>query len=215
MNETTYENPSEEADVLLMELGKWMGRRDAFGQVAGRCSAAEIESLRRIHDGKLYQALNCTWEEFCAQYLRVSARTVERELAHLRRFGPAFFTVRQQVRLSAREFAAISGCISEQGVRVNGETVALNPESGEKVAEAVKTLLEQCEPPAPPAPFEVILRRIHAAAAALQCSPDELEPVQAEFVRLELGNLLIAISHWEMSILVPAVPGRVAAPIRQ
>jgi hypothetical protein len=44
MNEMTNagESAPVEPALPLLELGKWMGRRDAFGQVAGRCSAAEI-----------------------------------------------------------------------------------------------------------------------------------------------------------------------------
>jgi len=43
-------------------LGQWMGRREALGAMAGRCSAAEIECQRRIHNEKLYRGHASTLE---------------------------------------------------------------------------------------------------------------------------------------------------------
>ncbi len=40
--------------------------------MSGRCAAADIESLRRIRDGKLCRKLNCTWREYCARHLHVA-----------------------------------------------------------------------------------------------------------------------------------------------
>lgn len=194
-----------EAALPLIELGKWMGRRDAFGQVAGRCSAAEIESLRQIHDGKLYQRLNCTWEEFCTAHLRVRARTVDRELAYLRRFGPAFFTVRQLVRVSAREYAAIAGCITDQGLRVNGEVIALDPENSEEVAGAVKALLEQNRPveaAAVPADFDAAMQRFRTASETLRSFEDSLDRGRAHAVAKELMKLLAAAAGWGVEIRI-------------
>lgn len=189
----------------MIELGKWMGRRDAFGQVAGCCSAAEIESLRRIHDGKLYQSLNCTWQEFCAEHLKVTARTVDRELAHLRRFGPAFFAVRQFARISDREYAAIADCITEEGVRVNGELVALDPENSEQIAGAVRALLEQHQPaetPAAPATFDAAMQRFRAASEALRSCEEKLDRSQGRAVAKELTKLLSAAAGWGVELRI-------------
>ena len=207
MNEMTNQGEGAQADAALplIELGKWMGRRDAFGQVAGRCSAAEIESLRQIHDGKMYQRLNSTWDQFCARHLRVSARTVDRELAHLRRFGPVFFTVRQLARIGAREYAAIADCITEQGVRVNGEVIALDPENGEEVAGAGKALLEQHQPvetAAVPADFDAAMQRFRAASEALRSFADELDRGRARAVAKELLKLLSAAAGWGVEIRI-------------
>jgi hypothetical protein len=194
-----------EAALPLIELGKWMGRRDAFGQMAGRCSAAEIESLRRIHDGKLYQGLNCTWEQFCAEHLKVSARTVERELAHLRRFGPAFFTLRQLARISAREYAAIADCVSAQGVHVNGEVIGLDPENSDGVAGAVQALLEQKQPAgavAAPVTFDAAMQRFRTASESLRSFDKGLDTRRAKAVALELAKLLAAAAGWGVEIRI-------------
>ena len=207
MNEMTNrgEGAPVEAALPLIELGKWLGRHDAFGQMAARCSAAEIESLRQIHDGKLYQRLNYTWEEFCTQHLKVSARTVERELSNLRRFGPAYFTVRQLARISAREYAAIADRITEEGVRVNGGVIALDPENGEEVATAVKALLEQSAPAETPpasATFDSAMQRFRAASEALRSFEDELDASRARAVGMELAKLLSAAAVWGVEIRV-------------
>jgi len=182
-----------------------MGRRDAFGQMAGRASAAEIESLRQIHDGKLYQRLNCTWEQFCSQHLRVSARTVERELNHLRRFGPAFFTVRQLARITAREYSAIADSVDELGVRVNGEVIALRADNGAEVAAAVKALLEQNarpEPPAAPATFDAAMQRFKAASQALRSCEEALDASQTRDLGMEMAKLVAAAAGWGVTVRI-------------
>ena len=47
-------------------LDRWLGRREAFGLIAGRCSAAEVESLRRIRTEKLYRERD--WERSSRRY---------------------------------------------------------------------------------------------------------------------------------------------------
>ncbi len=201
------EPATDEAARPMMELGRWMGRRDAFGQVAGRCSAAEIESLRQIHDGRLYQSLNYTWEEFCSQNLKVSARTVDRELAYLRRFGPAFFVLRQLARISAPEYAAIAGCITEDGVQLNGEVIALNSENSEELAGAVKALLErnppvEAAPAAAPITFEAAMQRFRAASETLRSFGDQLDRRRAQAVAAEFTKLFTAAAGWGVKLRI-------------
>ena len=199
----TDESAPFAAVLPYVELGKWLGRRDAFGRMARRCSAAEIESLREIHDGKQYQLLNCTWEEFCARYLNVSPRTVEREIVNLRRFGPAFFAVRQLSRITSRQYAAIADCITEEGIHLNGELIALDSGNDDQVARAVKALLEQHEPaethPAPTR-FDTALRRFRTAVEVLCAFEGELDPIRASEVAMELGKLLSAAAGWGLQI---------------
>ncbi len=183
------------ADPQGIELGKWMGRREAFGLIAGRCSAAEIESLRQIRDGKLYQELSCTWDEFCAAELHLTSRTVDREIGYLKRFGPAFFTLRQLARVSVREYAAIAAQISEEGVHVNGTVVALLPENSGKLAEALETLRkrnESAEPVAAPPGFDTVLQRFRTASRGLRSFEGGLDVQQMHALARELADVLSA-----------------------
>src|SRR6266705_108061 len=94
--------PSE-PDLLSLCLNRWMGRREAFGLVAGRCAAADIETLRQIREQKLYKQKRSTWAECCALDLHVARRSVDREIGYLEEFGPEFFHVRQMAHITARE----------------------------------------------------------------------------------------------------------------
>jgi hypothetical protein len=48
------------------ELGGVLGQRKAFNLIAGRCSAAEAEAIRRLPEEQAYKAPNLTWREFCS-----------------------------------------------------------------------------------------------------------------------------------------------------
>ena len=60
------------------ELYRWLGRRDAFSLMAGRCSAADVECIKRIRDNKLYLAVARDWEEFCEKELHMSKSNANR-----------------------------------------------------------------------------------------------------------------------------------------
>ena len=81
MNElsTTRETGSVKPTLTGLDLGKWLGRREAFGLIAGRCSAAEVEVMSRIREQKLYLEYGCDWDGFCTQQLHASRRHVDCE----------------------------------------------------------------------------------------------------------------------------------------
>jgi hypothetical protein len=56
----------------------WLGRRQAFGMMAGKASAADAECLRRIRDQKMYKSKTSSWGEFCERYLGASKTHVNR-----------------------------------------------------------------------------------------------------------------------------------------
>jgi hypothetical protein len=103
-----------------VNLGRWLGRREAFGLIAGRCSAAAAESLRHIRDEKLYRGVSRNWDEFCSAYLGVSRRNVERNIRLLEEFGPAFFYVSQIAHIGPEEYRAIAEHVSNEGIRLDG-----------------------------------------------------------------------------------------------
>ena len=189
---TTRESVPAEADPAAAELWRWMGRRDAFNLVAGRCSTADVESLSRIKEGRLFEKANCSWDEFCARHLHMSRRKVDQEIGYLKQFGPAFFTLRQLNRISVREYAQIAGHVSKEGVHVDGEVVALLPENSERLAGALDTLLERAEPavPEPPA-FDTVLHRYRTATQGLRSLDGDLD---GEQLRALAGEIAEAIS---------------------
>jgi hypothetical protein len=181
-------------DMLNFNLGQWMGRREAFGLVAGRCSAAEIQILSQIREQKLYESLTCNWEEFCALHLHAVRRSVDREISYLHKHGPAFFTVRQLTHISVKEYESIAGHITDQGVNLDGAVVALHSDNTSQVAAAVEELLKRAEPAthkaAPnPEPLDALLKQCRTVAETLQSFDANIDAAQ----RVELGAAVARI----------------------
>jgi hypothetical protein len=145
--EVTAPNVTEEIIQQVIQLGTWMGRREAFGLMAGRCAAADIECLRQMRDQRKYRELNCTWAEFCAKYLKVSRRSVDRLIGHLEEFGPSYFHLTKLTHISVGEYRQIAACVTEAGLEINGSAVALLPENSAQLAAAITELLERADPP--------------------------------------------------------------------
>jgi hypothetical protein len=138
-NDDTEKNqlaPSADA----FDLGEWLGRRQAFGVIAGRCSAAEAECLRRIRDDKLYLARAADWGEFCGRYLTMSRRSADRLIGYLDEFGPAYFQLSQLTRIPPEVYRAIQPAITTEGIRIHDEVIALEPSNSERLANAVAEL---------------------------------------------------------------------------
>ena len=64
--------------VELLELGSVLGHNQAFGLVAGRCSAAQAASLKRLRDEKKYKQVTEDWRDFCERYLRMSGSQADK-----------------------------------------------------------------------------------------------------------------------------------------
>jgi hypothetical protein len=178
-----------------VELGRWLGRQEALNMVAGRCSAAAAEGLRRIRDDKLYLESSPTWNEFCEHHLGASRRNVNRVIGYLEEFGPQYFHVAQMTRITPQQYRVIASNVDESGVKLNGEVVALLPENQQKVAEAVKVLMDRSHPAARKhePDFAGALKRCESAADILEssvCSPnlDEQVALAAALKRLCLAG---------------------------
>ena len=57
----------------VLELGIMLGQRRAFGLVAGRCSAAQAECLRKVRDEKTYLKFASSWASFASAISRSAA----------------------------------------------------------------------------------------------------------------------------------------------
>src|SRR5579864_9275746 len=60
------------------DVGTWVGRKQAFALVAGRCSAADAEILFEIREKKLFRTMEQTWEDFCVKRLGFSRSYADR-----------------------------------------------------------------------------------------------------------------------------------------
>jgi biotin operon repressor len=171
------------------DLGTWLGRRQAFGMMAGRASAADAQCLRYIRDRKLYKCKTSSWGEFCARYLGASRAHVDRMIQHLEEFGPEFFNLTQLTRISPETYRAIAPQVTEDGLRLGDEVIALSPENSAKVSAAVARLRKRPSAAASPASkdqFAILEKRFQTLITGLNALIGALDPGQ----QISLGLLL-------------------------
>ena len=182
-----------------------MGRRDAFSVIAGACSAADVESLRRLRDEKQYSAVARNWDEFCTNHLRISRRTVDKNIGYLEEFGPQFFLLKQIAQVSPNEYRAIAGHIGADGLYTSHGVVALLPEKTGQVAAAVAELLKENKDAevgkveSREAKFQGILRRCESAAEMLEAF-GTLEPGEKIALTAVLARLWRLAGHQCLTI---------------
>src|SRR4051794_3019261 len=85
------------------DLNRWLGRREAFSLMAGRCSAADVECMRTIRDQKLYVSRAETWAEFCTKELHMGKSNANRLIGLLEKYGPEYFQISQITRISSAD----------------------------------------------------------------------------------------------------------------
>ncbi len=141
--------PPPEEPVYPFDLGTWLGRWQAFGFVANRCTAADIECLSQIRSRKLYRALTSTWDQFCSRYLGQSRSQIDRLLNYLDEFGPRYFYLSQIVRISPDTFRLIAPAVRPEGIVGNGLPIPLTPENAGQIRRAVRDLRRDTPRPRP------------------------------------------------------------------
>jgi len=163
------------------DLGTWLGRRQAFGMMAGKSVAADAECLRQIRDRRLYKNKTSTWAEFCSRYIGASKPHVDRMIRHLEEFGPQFFQLSEFTRIPLETYRAIAPHVTEDGLQFEGERIPLTQENSEKIAAAVAEL-RKCaasehasEPDAghesPDAAFRAVEKRLGDLIARIEALP--------------------------------------------
>jgi hypothetical protein len=121
----------------LFDLGFALGRSHTFGLLAGRCSAAKAQEIRRVRDEKAYKQCCEKWDDFCPKYLKMSRSEADRKIRLLEEFGLAYFEFSQVTRISPVVYRAIAPAVSNGVLHHNGEAIALTPENSRKIAAVV------------------------------------------------------------------------------
>jgi hypothetical protein len=168
MMENTLEVIKEQAkDEELYELGEWMGRKQAFGLIASKTAAADVECLKRIRDAKLYRAKGVDWPEFCKQYAGVDRSYADRLIRQFETLGPDYFHLSRIVRISPQDYKHIAPAITDDGLEFGDEKIVISPENSDKLVEAV-TALRTAIPPKPAvAAVAAARKRLEAGIAAM------------------------------------------------
>ena len=161
-----------EVKEQLLGLGTWLGRKQAFAAVAGRCSAAGAECLRNIREKKLYRACGVTWDGFCREYAGMSRSLADQLIRQLEEFGAGYFRLAEVAKITPQSFRLIASAVNEEGVTVGGETIEFTAENSRKIARAVEQLCARAQAerpqPAPGDPAHRLARVKKILAAALE-----------------------------------------------
>lgn len=121
------------------DVGALVGERRTLSKLAGGCSAADAQCLRKIRDSKQYLAKTKTWEEFCPKYLGMSRKTADRLIHHLEEFGPESFEIMQQLGLTHREYRLLAPQVKDQSLHHAGQAIRLLPENGAQIHAALRS----------------------------------------------------------------------------
>lgn len=189
------------------ELGSLVGRHEALGAIANRCSAADAATIRRIRESELWRGEARNWNEFCETRLRISRSHANQLIRLLEEFGDPYFTIAQATRISPQTYRAIAPAIRDNALHVGGEAIALTEENAPRIAAAVEALRKTIAvkaieaPPAPEDPLEVLDRHctdligeISRVLSAVRSQPGErtLRSILG-MMRARLGELDAAI----------------------
>jgi hypothetical protein len=150
-----------------VDLGMWLGRRQAFALLAGRCSAADAECIREVRRNKRYRALQMTWEQFCDERLGITCPTANKIVRQLEEFGPEFFTLAQLTRVTPEEYRRLNVAVRGHALLHAGEEIPIEAENGPRLAAAIEELRRNA-------------RVDHAASAEPVDVPEEQAPGRRE-----------------------------------
>jgi hypothetical protein len=131
--------------AALLEVGTWIGRHQAFGLIANKCSAADAACLREIRDNKHYRALGLTWEEFCSRHTGIDRRTADRIVERLQEFGEAYFNLSQLIPIHPSGFRELASSVSGNTIELDGQKIPITPDHALQIIEAVRELRSRLE----------------------------------------------------------------------
>jgi hypothetical protein len=162
------------------DVGTWVGRRQAFALVAGRCSAADAEILFDIREKKLFRTIEQTWEDFCAKRLGMNRSYVDRVIRQFQELGPNFAKLNCFTRIKPAEYRLIAAAVTGDGLSYGGEVIPLESENASKLTEAVEGLRRDSIPDTDP---------IDPAEEAFTKAGKAMKSAVAEFRRLQTMQL--------------------------
>jgi len=170
--------PIQNMDVF--NLGTWLGRKQAFGLMASRCTVGEIECLVEVYDSKMYLAIEPTFEAYCKNHLGISGRTATRLINQYKQQGPNLARLNSFTRIRPSEYRLFAAALTEEGLSFNGETIPLEPENAPKLAQAADAIRHEAAPEPEP---------LDPAAQAFAKADKSLHAALAEFRRLQAMKL--------------------------
>jgi hypothetical protein len=175
-----------------LDMGAWIGRLQAFGIVANKCSAAQALSLKRIKESADYKKLGLTWDGLCERYLAISSRQADRLIEQYDEFGEAYFRLSNLACISPENYRQFSPSVTGNCIEIDGEKVAIVPENGDRIRAFIRAQKRAQLAPTPTV-AQVGLRLRHAAMDARHCAESRLSRKDLQLLQQHVGY---AIQEW-------------------
>ena len=125
---------------LMVDLGAWLGRHQAFALIANRCSAADAECLKTIRDSGAYKELGVNWEEFCVKYAGISRSYADQLIQCFEEYGENYRRMAEIMSMSPPMYRLIASAVSEKGLELHGEYIPIESANRDRIVAAVKQL---------------------------------------------------------------------------
>jgi hypothetical protein len=181
--------PEQTAEGKL-NAGRWLGRHEALDMVAHSCSGVDAACLKKIRDEKLYLDVAPNWDQFCRKELRTTRKRIDGMIRRLNEFGPAYFDLLRLTHVTADEYRQIAPAVSAEGVKIDGEVIAIAPGNKDKLDAALAGVRRKRGKPAPETKsFNAVLDACDAALALIEkppCWPDGLQKLWLAGVLLRM-----------------------------
>jgi hypothetical protein len=132
-----------EPSTELIDTAARLGRQQAFGIIASKCSAAQAQCLKQVRESSLHERLGLSWEEYCNRYAGISRRTADRIIEQYDEFGENYFRLSQLARISPETYRQIAGDVDDETITIGGEEIALIPENASLIRAGIDRLRHQ------------------------------------------------------------------------
>src|SRR5690349_14927082 len=120
-----------------VNVERWLGRREAFALIAGRCSAFDAASLREIREEKLWVDSAASWDEFCRIKLQSSRHRIDNIIRQLDEHGLQFFHACQAHHLTEPEYIKLKEHFTAEGFQNDGQLIPWGEENSDRLADAI------------------------------------------------------------------------------
>jgi len=136
-------------DAARLDLAALLGQCQAFGSIAGRCSAAQAASLHYIRHAAKFRHLTSRWREFCSLHLGIDGRNADKIIQLWEEFGAPYFELAQLTRVRPDTYRALAPFIHDGALHLDGGAIELRPENSRRLAAAIAGFPRAASPPKP------------------------------------------------------------------
>jgi len=123
----------------LLDVGKALGRSQAFGFVSTASAAIQAEHLREIRESGAYKIVG-PWDTFCETEVGLSRQRVDGIIQSFEELGETYQKLRAIVRISPGMFRQIEPNINGENLEIDGKLIPILPENAPAIRDAVLQL---------------------------------------------------------------------------